>query len=166
MCGDRLVTKQSGEEGFQCEKVYIVETVDIDKEVYVALTLDRASASPVFIYSSEGGMAIEDVAEETPEKIHKIWVDVSTGLTEEDLAPIAKNLGLEKQDAEVRELFKGLYDLMFEKDADMVEINPYIRLKNQKCMAIDAKITCDENAGFRQKDIVEAEDTSTNNHKE
>lgn len=95
MCGDKLVTKQSGEEGFSCEKVYIVETVDIDTEVYVALTLDRASASPVFIYSSEGGMAIEDVAEATPEKIHKIWIDVKKGLTEKDLAPIAKNLGLE-----------------------------------------------------------------------
>jgi len=95
MCGDKLVTKQSGESGFQCDKVYIVETVDIDTEVYVALTLDRASAAPVFIYSPEGGMAIEDVAEETPEKIFKIWVNVNEGLTEADLAPIAKNLGLE-----------------------------------------------------------------------
>lgn len=75
--------------------MYIVETVDIDKEVYVALTLDRGSASPVFIYSSEGGMSIEDVAESNPEKIHKIWVDVEKGLTEADLAPISKNLGLE-----------------------------------------------------------------------
>ena len=100
-------------------------------------------------------MAIEDVAHETPEKIHKIWVNVQNGLTEEDLAPVAKNLGLDAQDAEVRDLFKSMYELMFAKDADMVEINPYIRLKSQKCMAIDAKITCDESAAFRQKEIAE-----------
>lgn len=72
MIDDDLVTKQSGEKGFPCNTVYIVETVDIDTEVYVALTLDRANACPTFIYSPEGGMAIEDVAEENPEKIFKI----------------------------------------------------------------------------------------------
>lgn len=72
MVCDELVTKQSGAKGFPCNTVYIVETVDIDKEVYIALTLDRGSACPTFIYSPEGGMAIEDVAEESPEKIFKI----------------------------------------------------------------------------------------------
>lgn len=158
MCGFRLVTKQSGKDGFQCDKVYIVETVDIDTEVYVAVTLDRGTASPVFIYSPEGGMAIEDVAEQTPEKIFKIYVDANKGLTEEDLADVPKNLGMEGQADKVKDLFRKVYNIVIEKDADMVEINPLVRLKNEDVMAIDAKVTIDDNAFFRQKELAEQED--------
>lgn len=160
MCGDRLVTKQSGDNGFKCSQVYVVETVDIDTEVYVALTLDRHSASPTFIYSPEGGMAIEDVAEATPEKIFKIQVNAQEGLTEADLADVPKNLGLEENAEEVRDVFRNLYKIMLEKDADMVEINPMVRLKDNSVMAIDGKMTLDENAFFRQKELADAEDTS------
>jgi succinyl-CoA synthetase beta subunit len=80
MIGKTLVTKQSGEEGFPCNCVYIVEKISIDKEFYLSITLDRKAGMPVFIYSKEGGTSIEDVAEHTPEKIHKIYVDVNKGL--------------------------------------------------------------------------------------
>ena len=89
MCDHTLVTKQSGEEGAKCNCVYIVEKIGIEKEFYLSITLDRKAGKPVFIYSTEGGMAIEEVAEETPEKIHKIHVDVESGLHIDDLLKAA-----------------------------------------------------------------------------
>jgi len=160
MCNDDLVTKQSGETGFPCGKVYIVETVNIKKEIYMALTLDRGQGCPVFVYSPEGGMAIEDVAHETPEKIFKIPINVNTGLTESDLSEVAKNLGLENNKSEVDAMFQNIYQLFMERDADMVEINPMVLTTDRGCMAIDGKITCDDNAAFRQKELVEQEDHS------
>lgn len=80
MCGYTLVTKQTGEDGIKCNCVYIVEKIEIEKEFYMSITLDRQAGKPVIIYSSEGGVAIEDVAHETPEKIHKIHVDLEKGL--------------------------------------------------------------------------------------
>jgi succinyl-CoA synthetase beta subunit len=80
MCGNTLVTKQTGEDGIKCNCVYIVEKIEIEKEFYLSITLDRAAGMPVIIYSKEGGMAIEDVAHATPEKIHKIHINVDTGM--------------------------------------------------------------------------------------
>lgn len=166
MVNDHLVTKQSGDEGFSCGTVYIVETVDIDTEVYIALTLDRANQCPTFIYSSEGGMAIEDVAEATPEKIHKIHINMQDGLTDADLEDVPKNLGFEDNAEEIREVFRNIYKLSVEKDADMVEVNPMVRLKSGNCMAIDGKITVDDNAAFRQTEVADMEDQSDKDEKE
>lgn len=94
-------------------------------------------------------MAIEDVAHESPEKIFKIHVDIKTGLTDEQLKDVPKNLGLEENADEVREVFRKIYKICLEKDADMVEINPMVKLKENKIMAIDAKVTIDDNAAFR-----------------
>lgn len=91
---------------------------------------------------------------------------MESGLTEADLAPVAKNLGLEAQEEEIKALFTNMYKLMAEKDADMVEINPYVRLKSQKTMAIDAKVTVDENASFRQSEIAGMEDYTQLDDKE
>ena len=96
MLGNSLVTKQSGADGLPCNAVYIVEKLSIDKEFYLSLTLDRAAASPTFIYSKEGGMAIEDVAHSNPEAIFKLRVNPLKGLDVTDLKQAAKNLGLEK----------------------------------------------------------------------
>lgn len=85
MCGKTLVTKQSGETGFPCNCVYIVEKIQIDKEFYLSLTLDRKAGKPVFIYSPAGGMNIEDVAHSNPEKIFKIPIDMKEGLNIDDL---------------------------------------------------------------------------------
>jgi succinyl-CoA synthetase beta subunit len=95
MCGKHLVTKQSGESGLPCNCVYIVEKLAIDKEFYLSITLDRKAGKPVFIYSSAGGMNIEDVAAKTPELIFKYHVDVSKDLEIDELLKAAKNLDLE-----------------------------------------------------------------------
>jgi succinyl-CoA synthetase beta subunit len=95
MCGKTLITKQSGDAGFPCNCVYIVEKINIDKEFYLSITLDRKAGSPVFIYSPAGGMAIEDVAHTNPEKIFKIKIDPLKGLEIDDLLKAAKNLGCE-----------------------------------------------------------------------
>ena len=101
-------------------------------------------------------MAIEDVAEETPEKIFTIPININTGLTDADLADVPKNLGLEGNADEIKEAFRSIYKVFETRDADMVEINPMIRRKEGDIMAIDAKITIDSNAEFRQKDLAEA----------
>jgi len=166
MTNDWLVTKQSTHEGFKCNTIYIVETVNIAKEIYVAILHDRQNKCPTFIYSSEGGMAIEDVAHETPEKIFKIHIEMKNGLTEEDLKDVPKNLGLEENSDEIKEIFRKLYKICLEKDADMVEINPMVKLKEGKMMAIDGKVTIDDNAAFRHKELADSEDKSAKNAKE
>ena len=95
--GNHLVTKQSGEAGLPVNSVYLVQKINIDKELYLSLTLDRAGGCPVFIYSPEGGMSIEDVAHETPEKIFKLNVNPFTGPDVEDLLKAADNLGIPEQ---------------------------------------------------------------------
>lgn len=93
-------------------------------------------------------MAIEDVAHETPEKIFKIHVNIHKGLTDDDLKDVGKNLGLPNKQDELKKVFKNMYRLMIEKDADMVEINPLVQLKDKSIMAVDAKVTIDDNAAF------------------
>ncbi len=111
-------------------------------------------------------MAIEDVAHETPEKIFKIHIEMKKGLTEDDLKDVPKNLGLEENSDEIKEIFRKLYKICLEKDADMVEINPMVKLKEGKMMAIDGKVTIDDNAAFRHKELADAEDKSAKNAKE
>lgn len=96
MCGKTLITKQSGEAGFPCNCVYIVEKIAIEKEFYLSMTLDRKAQSAVMIYSPAGGMSIEDVAHTNPEKIFKIYVDINEGPAVEDLLKAADNLGIEE----------------------------------------------------------------------
>lgn len=95
MCGKTLITKQSGDSGFPCNCVYVVEKLSIAKEFYLSITLDRKAGSPVMIYSPAGGMSIEDVAHSNPEKIFKIKIDINKGVEIDDLLKAAKNLGLE-----------------------------------------------------------------------
>lgn len=105
MLGNTLVTKQSGASGLPCNAIYIVEKIGIEKELYLSLTLDRAGASPTFIYSKEGGMSIEDVAHSTPEAIFKLRVNPLKGLDVADLKQAAINLGLEEQTDQVVSIF-------------------------------------------------------------
>lgn len=97
MLGKTLVTKQSGEDGLPCNAVYLVEKIGIDKELYLSLTLDRKAGCPTFIYSPAGGMSIEDVAETNPEKIFKLAVSPTEGLSKGDLQGVAENLGMAGQ---------------------------------------------------------------------
>lgn len=111
-------------------------------------------------------MAIEDVAHKTPEKIFKLQVDILKGLDVEALLQAAVNLGLEEYKSQVVFLFKHLYDLFIEKDADLIEINPLTLLKDGSIVAADAKVTIDDNALFRQAELKAIEDTSQQNYKE
>lgn len=160
MCGKTLITKQSGDAGFPCNCVYIVQKIQIAKEFYLSITLDRKAGCPVFIYSPAGGMAIEDVAKSNPEQIFKIAVDVNKGLNIDDLLKAAKHLGLEEHKSDVAFLFKHVYDCFVEKDCDLIEINPLVLTKDGDILAADSKITVDDNAKFRQAELAAEEDTS------
>jgi succinyl-CoA synthetase beta subunit len=164
--GNRLVTKQSGEDGLPVNCVYLVQKIAIAKEMYLSLTLDRAAGMPVFVYSQAGGMSIEDVAEEDPSKIFKLHVNPFEGPQVEDLMAAADQLGIPEQRTQLVWLMKSLYDCFMEKDCDMVEINPLITTKDGKVMCADSKVTVDENAAFRQKDLADSEDQTQQNAKE
>jgi succinyl-CoA synthetase beta subunit len=166
MCGKTLITKQSGEAGFPCNCVYIVEKIAIEKEFYLSMTLDRKAGSAVYIYSPEGGTSIEDVAHNNPEKIFKIYVDVAEGPNIEDLLKAADNLGIPEHKSQVAFLFKHVFDCFVEKDCDLIEINPLVLTKGGHVLAADSKITIDDNAIFRQAEIKSEEDTSQHNYKE
>ena len=165
MLGNSLVTKQSGEDGLPCNAVYLVEKIGIEKEVYLSVTLDRKAGCPTFIYSPAGGMAIEDVAEETPEQIFKMPVPQS-GLKAEELKQAAVNLGLEAHADQVSNMFTRIYECFIAKDCDMVEINPLVLTDDGKVLAADSKITVDSNALYRQKDLADQEDKTQENARE
>jgi len=115
----------------------------------MSITLDRKAGMPVFVFSEEGGMSIEDVAHKNPEKIHKLHVDTKKGLDIETLLSSADKLGLGGQKTQVVFLMKHLYDCFLEKDCDLIEINPLVLTKDGHVVAADSKITIDDNAHFR-----------------
>jgi succinyl-CoA synthetase beta subunit len=128
--------------------------------MYLSLTLDRAGGCPVFIYSAAGGMSIEDVAHTNPEKIFKLNVNPFTGPEVEDLMKVADNLGIPEHRSKLVWLMKNLYDCFWDNDCDMVEINPMITTKDGKVLCADSKVTIDDNAGYRQKELKHSEDLS------
>lgn len=138
--------------------VYLVQKVNIVKEMYLSITLDRAAGMPVFIYSPAGGMSIEDVAAEDPSKIFKYHVNPFTGPDVDELSKAAANLGIPEHKSQLVWLMKSLYDCFVDRDCDLVEINPLITTKDGKVLCADSKVTIDDNAGFRQKDLRDAED--------
>lgn len=148
MLGNSLVTKQSGEDGLPCNAVYLVQKINISKEMYLSVTLDRKAGCPTFIYSPAGGMSIEDVAETNPEQIFKLQVPLS-GLNDADLVRAASELGIPEQADQVKTMFKNIYECFMKKDCDMVEINPLVLTKEGQVLAADSKITVDSNATFR-----------------
>jgi succinyl-CoA synthetase beta subunit len=159
MMGNVLVTKQTGAEGKQVQRLYVTDGVDIDKEYYASVVLDRDTGCVSFMVSTEGGMDIEDVAENSPEKIHKLAVDIDTGVTVADAETLADKLEL-TGDAKTNAVpfFQNLYKAYMDLDAEAIEINPMIVTDKNEVMALDAKMSFDENALFRQKDIVAMRD--------
>jgi succinyl-CoA synthetase beta subunit len=128
--------------------------------MYLSITLDRQVGCPVFIYSPAGGMSIEDVAHKDPSKIFKYHVNTFDGLDVDKLLEAADNLGIKEQKSQLVWLMKGLYDCFTAKDCDLVEINPLITTKDGKLYAADSKVTIDDNAAFRQKELADSEDYS------
>jgi succinyl-CoA synthetase beta subunit len=130
MCGKTLITKQSGDAGFPCNCVYIVEKLSIEKEFYLSMALDRKAGGLTFVYSPAGGMSIEDVAHKTPHLIYKLPIDIHVGPDVEQLVKVAENLGIAEHKSQLVFLLKNIYDCFLEKDCDMIEINPLVVTKS------------------------------------
>ena len=157
--GMNLVTPQTGETGQKVRKIYITKAFDIAHEYYIAITLDRSKNQDVIMASTEGGMDIEKVAEETPEKIIKIWVDPILGLQEDKVKTLADGLGFgEDLINQASDVFKKLYKCYMEKDTTMLEINPLVKTEDNNIVALDSKFNFDGNAMFRHPDVNEMED--------
>lgn len=164
LLGDTLVTIQTGEEGQEVKTIYVTDGVDIEQEFYLGILLDRGNSKNVIMVSTEGGVEIEKVAEETPEKIVKEWVEPGMELFPAQARRLAFALGFEG--AAFKKAVKfitALYNFYVEKDANMVEINPLVLTTDDDVMALDAKVTFDGNALYRHKDIVELRDTAEEN---
>jgi len=159
MLGMNLVTPQTGVGAQTVRKVYITEALDIQKEYYCALTLDRAKTKDVFMVSSEGGVEIEKVAKETPEKIIKVWIDPLIGMKIPQARELAIGLGLEERPLKTAiTMFMKMYQCYVETDASLVEINPLVLTEDNRVVALDAKFNFDDNALYRQPDIAKLHD--------
>ena len=157
--GMNLITHQTGEEGKKVERLYLESGVDIKSEFYAAITLDRSKEMDVFMVSTEGGVEIEKVASETPEKIIKIWIDPLVGIKSFQIRKLAKGLGLDGNAfKEACFTFSRMYECYQKTDASILEINPLVITKDDKVIALDSKFNFDSNALFRQKEILEMRD--------
>ena len=167
MFGNTLVTQQTGPAGKQVNRLYIEDGADIERELYLSILVDRENGKVSFVASTEGGMDIEAVAEETPEKIHTIGINASTGVTDSDAQKIADAFELSGDTAvQGMNLFKTLYKAYSEKDMSLLEINPLIVTKAGDIQVLDAKVSFDGNALFRHPDILELRDETEEDEKE
>jgi succinyl-CoA synthetase beta subunit len=161
MLGKRLVTKQTVAEGLPIHQVYVETGSQIERELYLSLLLNRDTSHIAFVASAAGGMNIEEVAAKTPEKIIRVEVHPATGLQGSHCRALAFGLGLKgSQVAQFESIARGLYKLYLECDASLVEINPLIVTADGTVMALDAKINIEENALFRQKELLAWRDPS------
>jgi succinyl-CoA synthetase beta subunit len=167
MLGNTLVTLQTGPAGRKVQTVYFTVASDIKKEYYLAILLDRVSSRPVIIASTEGGVEIEKVAHETPEKIFKVVVDPAYGLADFQVRELVARLGLAGAEAKnAARLVRALFAFYWETDAAMVEINPLITTPTGEVLALDAKVSFDDNALFRHPEIVALRDFNEEDPKE
>ena len=161
MLGNTLVTIQSGAAGKQVNRLYITDGVDIEKEFYLALLVDRATSRIAIVASTEGGMNIEDVAHDSPEKIQTITIDPATGLMPHHGRAVAATLGLTGSLAkQAQTVLVGLYAAFIGSDAEQIEINPLAVCAGEKLLVLDAKVSFDGNSMFRHKDLAELRDLS------
>ncbi|OIQ20432.1 MAG: succinate--CoA ligase subunit beta [Bacteriovorax sp. MedPE-SWde] len=166
--GKTLVTHQTGPEGKKVLTLFIEEGCDIEHEYYAGVVLDRATGKVTMMASAEGGVEIETVAEESPEKIIKVAIDPAAGFTPFVARKLAYGIGI-KDKAEVKEaskFFQGLYDLYMKHDCSAAEINPLVKTKQGEILALDAKLNFDPNALFRHSDIEELRDITEESQKE
>jgi len=163
--GNKLVTKQTGKEGKIVNNLYIESGCNISHEYYLAVLIDRETKSVLVMGSTEGGVDIEEVAEKTPEAIHKIWADPLEGLANEDVVMFAELLGLEGTSKhEMVEMVNSLYAMFLDKDCSMIEINPLVKSESGEIIALDGKVSFDDSADFRHpwrndlRDLTEEEE--------
>jgi succinyl-CoA synthetase beta subunit len=161
MLGTRLATKQTGPEGLPVDKVYVEQGSQIEREIYLSLTLNREKGRIAMVGSAAGGMDIEEVAEHSPEKITTVNIHPAAGLQPNQCRRMAFALGFKgAQIAEFQQIAMALYQLYLDKDASLLEVNPLIVTKEGKLVALDAKINIDANAIYRQKALADLRDTS------
>jgi succinyl-CoA synthetase beta subunit len=157
--GMNLITHQTGEKGQLVRKVYVTEAFDIAEEYYAAITLDRGKGMDVFMISSEGGVEIEKVARETPEKIIKVWIDPLLGMKSFQARKLAYGLDLSGDALKAAmKIFMQMYHAYQSIDATIVEVNPLILTTDGRVVVLDAKVNLDDNALFRHKDISDMRD--------
>ncbi len=167
MLGKHLVTKQTSAAGKQVNRIYIEDGADIEKELYLSLLVDRGSGRVAFVASTEGGMDIEQVAHDTPEKIITLTIDPAAGVTDAVAGKLCDALNLRDQArADMLDVAKKLYKAFIDKDMSMLEINPLIVMKNGRVRVLDAKVSFDNNALFRHPDIVALRDKTEEDEKE
>jgi len=167
MLGQVLVTHQTGEEGKEVSKIFVGEAVDIKRELYLAILLDRATSAPIVIASTEGGVNIEEVAEHTPEKILTLNINPALGLMPYQSREIAASLGLTGPLMnQASKLFANLYKLFIDSDCSMVEINPLVVTDKGELLALDAKFNFDDNALYRQPAILAMRDKTEEDPRE
>ncbi|MGH8946902.1 MAG: ADP-forming succinate--CoA ligase subunit beta [Acidimicrobiia bacterium] len=159
MLGDTLVTVQTGEEGKTVNRLYLEQGMDIERELYLAVLLDRARSRNIVMASTEGGIEIEKVAEETPERILRVEIDPSIGLAQFQANELAQGLGMHGEVARNFHRFvKALAEMADELDTELIEINPLVVTKEGRVVALDGKMSFDDNALFRHPDIAEMRD--------
>jgi succinyl-CoA synthetase beta subunit len=159
MMGKILVTHQTGPEGKEVKRLYVEEASDISKEFYLSCLIDRASSKIAFISSTEGGMDIEKVASETPQKIVTTKIELQDEIEKKDLEKIIYPFKFNsKQKQEASKLVNTLYRILIQKDASLIEINPLIVTENEKIVCLDAKMNFDDNAIFRRPEILKLRD--------
>lgn len=167
LLGTRLVTHQSGEEGLPINHVYVEAGSDIERELYLSLLVDRSTEQIAIIASAAGGMDIEQVAEETPEKIFSVNVHPAAGLQDFQCRQLGFGLGLDKaQLAKLARILRSLVRMMHECDAGMVEINPLIVTGSGDIVALDAKINIEDNALYRQQRLASLRDVAQEDERE
>ena len=161
MLGSSLVTPQTGPEGAPIERLLIEELADIKQELYVALTIDRGHRGPAMLVSTQGGMDIEEVASNNPEDIHTEPIDPLSGMMPFQTRRMVRQLGLDPSVAsEAANVLAGLYRVFVENDCSLVEINPLIITGDGRVMALDAKISLDDDSMFRHADLLDYRDIS------
>jgi succinyl-CoA synthetase beta subunit len=167
MLGQILVTHQTGPDGRKVNKLLVAESADIAREIYFAVLLDRATAAPVIVASTEGGVEIEAVAAKSPEKIIREPIDPLTGLQPFQTRKLAKQLGFESSQLKsVSKLFEGLYRTFVAYDCSMVEVNPLVVTTQGNVLALDAKFNFDDNALYRHPEIAAMRDVAEEDSRE
>ena len=161
--GMNLITHQTGPEGKKVNKILITEALDIKKEYYFAITFDRSKNCDVFIVSDEGGVDIEEVAKNSPEKIIKAWINDSENSLLNGFNEIISKLSLEKYQNQIEDIFRKLYRCYYESDCSLLEINPLVITTDDDIIALDAKVNIDSNALFRHPEITSYRDKSEEN---
>jgi len=159
MFGKTLITNQTGPQGKKVKRLYIEEVSEIQKEFYLSCLVDRSSSKIAFISSTEGGIEIEKIAKQSPEKIVTTKFDLNDEIAEHDIENIIKVFKLnDKQKKQARKLINSIFNLLIQKDASLVEINPLIINKSANLCCLDAKISFDDNAMFRHPEILKLRD--------